>query len=492
MRISLFICLFCFLFSSFLASASVNNSENLHTTEIKYKSKKYSSKNKNIKLVTRHKRLRKIKALSPIYSNSGLKYAYVNAQPIYLKSYASSILNSSKPQNINFNSLEDPREAIDNSSVALDTPFKQLSWPEIANKIYTKNGKLYANYQGYILELTLDPQLQEASEKFLDQNRIITAATVIIEPKTGKILALAQNGGGRNAYVAVSSRAPAASLMKIITASTSIEKENLDPDDEVFFRGGCGYLRNENWMYDSARDKQKLTFAKAFGSSCNTVFGRLALYEAGLSSLKVYAEKFMFNKPIPSDIKIQTSMFLLPELGTATPQEVAEAGAGFGATKLSPIHAALLSATIGNGGVMMAPYLVEAAYNSAGQEIYRAKPTQIGKIISRNTALNVEKLMLATISTGTSRRAFHRRGTRADIDEIGGKTGTLLDPENRDILYTWFSGIAPLNSPNSIAIGTVVASLQNWVVRASSVAQNTLAEYLKIAKRVSKVASRNN
>ena len=97
--------------------------------------------------------------------------------------------------------------------------------------------------------------------------------------------------------------------------------------------------------------------------------------------------------------------------------------------------------------------------------------------------------MLATISSGTSRRAFHKRGTRADIDEIGGKTGTLLDPENRDILYTWFSGIAPLNSPNSIAIGTVVASQQNWVVRASSVAQNTLAEYLKIEKSEHKVAT---
>ncbi|MES2615003.1 MAG: penicillin-binding transpeptidase domain-containing protein [Bdellovibrionota bacterium] len=429
----------------------------------------------------KHGHHKKTKKASFVVNNSSLKYVYINAQPTYLKSYASSLLNQSK--NSNFISLTDPREAVDNSSVALDTPFKQLSWPEIAGKIYTRNNKSLVNYRGYVLELSLDPQLQAASERFLDQDRIVNGATVIIEPKTGRILALAQSGGIRNAYVSVTSRAPAASLMKIITASASIEKEKINPDDEIYFRGGCGYLRNENWMLDPTRDIQKITFAKAFGSSCNTVFGRLALYEAGLSSLKIYAEKFMFNKPIPSDIKIQTSMFLLPDLTTATPQEVAEAGAGFGATKLSPIHAALLSATIGNGGVMMAPYLVEAAYNSSGQEVYRAKPLQIEKVVSRNTAFNVEKLMLATISSGTSRKAFHRLGTRGDIDEIGGKTGTLLDPENRDMLYTWFSGIAPLNAPNSIAIGTVVASLQNWVVRASSVAQNTLAEYLKIERR---------
>ena len=483
MIIKRFFILLCLSGALTSAFAQAQNSTVSDTATGKSNIHRYKTKRKH---KSHHKRI------SAIYNDSRLKLVFTTAKQIYIRPFADKILNRGQIIKASFSSLSDPRQAVDNSSVALSTPFPQIDWPEIAGKIYRKNDKLYADYKGFTLQLTLDPQLQVAAEKHLDQNRILTGSTVMIEAKTGRILALAENETVRNAYLPVTSQAPAASLMKIVTASASIEKENLDPDDIIFFRGGCGYLRNENWMYDPKRDHQRMSFAKAFGSSCNTVFGRLSLYEVGLSSLKVFAEKFMFNKPIPSDIKIQTSMFLLPELATATPQEIAEAGAGFGATKLSPIHAALLSATIGNSGVMMSPFLVEAAFNSEGKEVYRAVPSEVNKVISKKTAYQVEKLMLATISTGTSRRAFHRIGTRADIDEIGGKTGTLLDPENRDVLYTWFSGIAPLNSPNSIAIGTVVASQHNWVVRASSVAQNTLAEYLKIEKRESKVATRNN
>ncbi|WP_338636372.1 penicillin-binding transpeptidase domain-containing protein [Spirobacillus cienkowskii] len=454
----------------------------------KYEKSKNTSKNKKNYASKR-------KSKSNSFARNDFKTVYVTAQPVLFSSYSgTSIINPKKfsSNTVKVKAMTDPRESLNNHGTAFNTPFGQIDWPEVATKLFIRNGKVYSFYKGYRLELTIDPQLQDASEKYLSQSKILNGSTAIIEPKTGRVLALSQNGGNRNALNSVSSRAPAASLMKIITASAAIEKKNLNPYDLISFRGGCGYLRNGNWLADPVRDNQKITFAKAFGSSCNTAFARIALYDVGLSSLKSFAEKFMFNKPIPSDIKLQTSMFLLPDLDSATPLEVAEAGAGFGATRLNPIHAALLSAAINNQGIMMAPYIVEAAYNSDGKEIYRAKSIQIGRIVSPQTASKIETLMLATISSGTSRRTFHKVGTRAEADEIGGKTGTLLDPENRDVLYTWFSGIAPLNSPNSIAIGTVVASPQNWVVRASSVAQTTLADYLRLEKSDSRVASRSN
>ncbi|APJ02523.1 penicillin-binding transpeptidase domain-containing protein [Silvanigrella aquatica] len=475
------------LYSNQNKIASAKKSKKNQKLKVHLKPKKiYYSKSKSR---SKHKRV----AVENFAKGEG-KTIFVTAQPILFSSYSgSSLIRSKYSQNaVKVKAFTDPRESLNNNGAAFNTPFGQIDWPEVATKMFIKNGKVYSYYKNYKLELTIDPQLQDASEKYLSQSRILNGSTAILDPKSGKILALSQNGGNRNAIVSVSSRAPAASLMKIITAAAAIEKRNLNPYDEIAFRGGCGSLRNGNWLADPARDSQRLTFAKAFGSSCNTAFARIALYDVGLSSLKSMAEKFLFNKPIPSDVKLQTSMFLLPDPDTATPQEVAEAGAGFGATRLNPIHAALLSATVNNHGIMMAPYLIEAAYNSDGKEVYRAKPMQIGRVITAQTASKIETLMLATISSGTSRRTFHKAGTRADANEIGGKTGTLLDPENRDVLYTWFSGIAPLNSPNSIAIGTVVASPQNWVIRASSVAQTTLADYLKFERSDSRVASRSN
>lgn len=375
----------------------------------------------------------------------------------------------------------DPRESLFNDVVPLNTKISQIEWSNIYPKMYVEKGKYYAPHNGLKLQLTINPELQDAAERFLSQGKgIVSGSTAIIEPRTGQLLALAQGGNDEDLSTSVSSRGPAASLIKIVTSAAAIEKENLDPSFEIFFRGRCGMLENENWIENPEKDIVNMSFDKAFGASCNTFFARLALYHVGLASLKTYAEKFMFNKPIPSDVRIQTSLFLLPDAETATPQEIAEAGSGFGATKLSPIHAALLSATIANGGIMMAPYLVEAAFNQEGHEVYRAHPKAISRVISSSTADKIAVLMLETTSSGTSRRVFKKLSAHANIEDIGGKTGTLLDFENRKILYTWFSGIASIGSPQSISIGTVIASPQNYVVRANAVAQTTLAEYFKI------------
>ncbi len=414
-----------------------------------------------------------------------LKQVTKTAQPIFFASGKTSPLSQKKFANQakEIIAFDDPRESLYNDSVPLSPYIPQIDWSVESSHLYTEGKKVYLNYKDLKLELTIDPKIQKAAERYLQRNKhIVSGATAIIEPKTGRVLALAQDRHKGSAETSVSSRGPAASLMKIVTSAAAFEKTNLTPSDKLAFRGGCGVLARQNWIENKRLDRIKMPFDRAFGSSCNTFFARLALYHVGLSSLKHYSEKFMFNKPIPSDIKIQTSLFLLPDIETATPQEIAEAGAGFGATKLSPIHAALLSATVANGGIMMAPHLIAAAFDKNGKEIYRSSPTQIGRVISAETAEKLSVLMLATTSTGTSRGVFHRVGTRANIDDIGGKTGTLLDLENRQLLYTWFSGVAFMSLPENIAIGTVVASRQNYIIRANSVAQNTIAAYSKIQK----------
>ena len=100
--------------------------------------------------------------------------------------------------------------------------------------------------------------------------------------------------------------------------------------------------------------------------------------------------------------------------------------------------------------------------------------------------------MQETILTGTSRKFFRRSGTARDRFDIGGKTGTLSDAEARGTLYTWFSGLAPLDSPNNVAIGTLVSSPKTWVVRASSLAQLSLAQYLRWEKLDKSVASQES
>lgn len=384
---------------------------------------------------------------------------------------------------------KDPREELTNERHAFKTPFGQVIWKEVDKRLSYREKSTYVTYKGLTLKLTIQPELQMALEKTLAAQRNIAGAVVILESRTGRILAMSETKADTRSplvnedSILTSARAPAASLMKIVTATASIEKNNLDPDQEIPFHGGCGNLRNRNWLRDAQSDRQRMTFSHAFGISCNTVFARLALYETGLASLRQYAEKYMFNRPIPSDLRIETSAALMPALEMATALEVGEAGAGFGSSKISPVHAAMLSAAAGNSGILMAPYLVEAAYDSSGKQVYTGAPLEISRIFTKRTADKMQRLMQETVLSGTSRRYFRRKGTAGDRFEIGGKTGTLSDAEERGTLYTWFSGIAPLESPQNVAIGTVVASPKNWVVRASSLAQISLAQYLKIERQ---------
>lgn len=384
---------------------------------------------------------------------------------------------------------KDPREELTNERHAFKTPFGQVVWKDIDKRLSYREKSTYVNYNGYSLRLTIQPELQMALEKTLSAQRNIAGAVVILESRTGRILAMAETkANSRSPLVSEDSilttaRAPAASLMKIVTATASIEKNNLDPDQEIPYQGGCGSLRNRNWLRDPQSDRQRMTFSHAFGISCNTVFARLALYETGLASLRQYAERYLFNRPIPSDLRIETSAALMPALEMATALEVGEAGAGFGSSKISPVHAAMLSAASGNSGVLMAPYIVEAAYDSSGRQVYTGVPLEVSRIFTKRTADKMQRLMQETVLSGTSRKYFRRRGTAGDRFEIGGKTGTLSDAEERGTLYTWFSGVAPLESPQNVSIGTVVASPKTWVVRASSLAQISLAQYLKIERQ---------
>ena len=384
----------------------------------------------------------------------------------------------------------DPREAPFNDKVAMPTPFAQLKWHDVLAKSYVKEDALWYKQGDLELRLTIQPKLQDALAKSLMTQRNIAGAVVLMESRSGRILAMVEREGAKgnplnsvnSESIVTSARAPAASLMKIVTATAAMEKVGFKPDEEISFFGGCGHLRRNNWLRDSKQDRQKLTLARAFGLSCNTVFARLAMYSTGLGTLRKYVEGYHFNKPLPSDFRIETSAALLPQAEAATALEVGEAGAGFGASKLSPVHAAMMASVAGNEGKMMVPFLVDSAFDAKGQRVYLGLPQVLAQVASKNVAHEMQILMQDTVLTGTSRKYFRRKGIRADRYEIGGKTGTLSDPEDRSTLYTWFAGIAPLETVENVSIGALVASPKTWVVRASEIAQMSFTHYLRLSR----------
>jgi penicillin-binding protein A len=121
------------------------------------------------------------------------------------------------------------------------------------------------------------------------------------------------------------------------------------------------------------------------------------------------------------------------------------------------------------------------------------------RVMKEATAHSITTMMDATVSDGTSYRAFHDGKGRSFLPNVpvAGKTGTLTDPSTQRF-YTWFAGFAPSKpitfpspetnkagtstgeapaQPRKIAFGVLVVNDPKWTIKANVLAREVLRAY---------------
>lgn len=314
--------------------------------------------------------------------------------------------------------------------------------------------------------LTIEPRLQARLARLLADYRIPWAATVLLEPKTGRVLALAEYAREEDARgLCLKAAAPAASVFKIVTAAALLER-GLEPDASVCYHGGRHRLAPGNLADDPRRDRRCTTLASALGHSTNVVFAKLA--DRGLSAeiLRAEAERFLFNAEIPFARPVEVSRAEIPD----DPFALASTAAGFGPVRLSPLHGAVLAAIVANGGVFVPPELVASVDGAIAPA-----PGEPRRVIDERVALALADMMRTTVTEGTARRLFRERRSPLGEIAVAGKTGSIAERDPyRD--YSWFIGFAPVDDPQ-IAVATVVSNERLWRVKAPYVAREALKAY---------------
>ncbi|MGZ5280034.1 MAG: penicillin-binding transpeptidase domain-containing protein, partial [Pseudobdellovibrionaceae bacterium] len=225
------------------------------------------------------------------------------------------------------------------------------------------------------VQYTLDPELQKASEKLLKSYKPDYGAIVMLDPETGRILALAsfekKNANGEN--LALKGTFPAASIFKIVTATAALDKYNVTPDTRVTFNGGNHTLYKKNVMSTTVnRWTRHMTLREAFARSINTVFGRLTLERLSPKDLEDYALRFGFNANIQTDLPFVQGRTEIPNEKN---YHLTELASGFNkVTRMSPLHGAMIAASIVEDGVMRVPYIVEKVQGPDGESLFQAEP----------------------------------------------------------------------------------------------------------------------
>ena len=193
------------------------------------------------------------------------------------------------------------------------------------------------------------------------------------------------------------------------------------------------------------------------------------------NKLRSTAEKFMFNKTIEFDLPVKKSTF---QEGNMTDAEKVMASIGQGKTEATPLHMALVTATIANNGVMPKPHLV-SEIRSGSIVVYKASESDLGQVISEQAANQIKDYMRNVVTSGTGKSA-----ALPNI-EVCGKTGTSENAltaqggKNSGKTHSLFIGFAPYDNPQ-IAVCAIMEYAGFGATYAAPAAKAVMQKYFEL------------
>lgn len=304
---------------------------------------------------------------------------------------------------------------------------------------------------------TLDTRLQQAASDALGDQK---GAVIVMEPDTGKVLAMVSKPGynpntlaqdwdslisGDNTQAQLLNRAtqgvyPPGSVFKIVMLLEYIREHPTDWRDFTF---DCtGQFEYEDYKISCYHGSVHghLTIGDAFAQSCNGAFASLGL---GLNheNLRTLTSQLLFNTELPLSLAYSKSSFTM---GTrADAWEILQTSIGQGSTQMTPMHVAMITSAVANGGILMKPYLIDHVETVAGERVKQFSPETYGNLMSAQEAetLSVAMRMVVTDGTGSALRDAPYGAA--------GKTGSAEFETGKES-HAWFTGYAPADDPELV------------------------------------------
>ena len=351
---------------------------------------------------------------------------------------------------------------------------------------------------GKNIVLTVDSTIQYIAEKALAETvenfSAKSGMAVVMVPKTGAILALAQVPlFNPNAIERVNRKLwrnriitdpfEPGSTMKIFSAAAAIESGSSSPNS-IFFCENGAYKMGRHIIHDT-HEHGWLSLQQIIKYSSNIGAIKFSAI-TGPEYLSRTLQNFGFGSKTGIDCPGETTGSLSPfKRWTKVDAGTISFGQGISVSALQLIAA---TSAIANKGILMRPYVVQAITDHNGRLIKSFGPSRIRKVISEKTAEALSRIMQTVITEGGT-------GVNAALEGYSacGKTGTAQKiDENGGYSYekyvASFVGFAPVESPK-IAVLVVVdePKKQHYgsIVAApvfKAIAQKTL-DYMHIAPK---------
>jgi peptidoglycan glycosyltransferase len=263
---------------------------------------------------------------------------------------------------------------------------------------------------------------------------------------------------------------PPGSTFKVVTATAALDSGRFTPDSVLSGKSPqkIGGVPLSNFGNEQFGD---IPLTLALTHSVNTVWGQVG-EKLGKSLMYKYMSRYGFDhRPaldLPADELRASGVFSTRAklLDASDAIDIGRVAIGQERLQVTPLQMAMVAATIGNGGRLMRPHLVEKVVDPDGRTVRRIKPSEESKVMSEATAQALAQMMSQVVKEGT--------GTAAALQgiDVAGKTGTA---EKGNANQAWFIAFAPVQAPRvAIAVtveqttgqgGTVAAPIAKQVMQ---------------------------
>ncbi|MFP2928384.1 penicillin-binding protein [Pyxidicoccus sp. 3LG] len=317
--------------------------------------------------------------------------------------------------------------------------------------------------QGAAVTLTIDRHLQYVTEQALAkavvESKAVAGMAVVLDPKTGELLAIANHPrfnpntpesstrtGMRN-RAALDTIEPGSTTKPFVVAA-ALEQKAITADSVFFCENGAWpvgrHTINDTHSYGWLAPRGILQvssnicmakIAQAMGRE-KFVAGYHAFGFAERSGLSLPGEGRGVIPFPKAEVALATQSF-----GQGMTATVVQIAAAYGA--------------LANDGVLMRPYLVSKVVDPDGVVLLENRPTEVRRVVSAKVARQVVGMLESVVT---------KEGTapRAAMEEyrVAGKTGTAqkADPVARgysDKRIASFAGVVPAESPRAVILVVV-------------------------------------
>ncbi len=317
---------------------------------------------------------------------------------------------------------------------------------------------------GTSIRLTVDRDIQWVAAKAIadvvKSSRALSGTVIVMDPKTGQILAHATaptfdpNNTSKVSLVAMSNPSvqdvyEPGSTGKVMTLAAALEEKKVTP--ETVLTIPYALKRSVKVFHDhEPHPDQRLTTAGVLAVSSNT--GSIKIGEM-LSNVKLYdyLTKFGIGTKTGSGLPGE-SRGILPKVadwsGTTAP--TVAFGQGY---SLTAMQATSVFATIANDGVRVSPTVIAGSSDASGNYTPSATRESV-RVISSDTAAKMRLMMESVVSSNGTAPSAAIPGYR-----VAGKTGTAQRIDDTCGCYRGYTasfiGFAPADNPAYVISVTI-------------------------------------